>query len=143
MDTATFLKGMTSDFREEYPRVVYKLVAKQDPAFRWIGKQGKFHLSQKETNDIDRFVFLYLCKKMLEAGETELALTIYKLREKGFLFVLRQNGEIGLIPKEETKDTLREDWKAIPLEKRTWIQHVFQNMSQDFPEVVDLLTQVV
>ena len=61
--TANFLSHVTDDFKRDYSRAIYKLLAKQDLAFRH-GAKG-LHLGENDCDVNDRFVFLFICKKVL------------------------------------------------------------------------------
>lgn len=144
MGAAHFLASMTVEFKNNYSREIYKLLIKQDHAFRYNAKY--LHLKKEESNVDDRFVFLFLCKKILESTNEELSIYIYFLRRKGFQLTVSEKDGIGIIPNLENWNTaekwkpnngiekFKEAWLMIKQEDKEWIQNVFDNMPQEFPE---------
>ena len=138
--TANFLSHVTDDFKRDYSRAIYKLLAKQDLAFRH-GAKG-LHLGENDCDVNDRFVFLFICKKVLESR----AHNIYILRGTGFNFTVSEQNGVSIRPMEGW-NTAKEGepsngvanftyaWRlSIPQEKRKWIKSELDNMEYDFPE---------
>ena len=127
----------------EYSRAMYRLLAKQDLEFRYGAKE--FHLGKSDCDAIDRFAFLFLCKKMLERGDRSLSESIYTLRKTGFRLTVSEKNGVCIRPTEAWNtapkgaqsnglERFKSVWFCVPLEKRTWIKKVFENMPEDFPE---------
>ena len=140
---AHFLSQITDEFKKKYSRAMYKLLAKRDLAFRHGAKD--LHLGD-DCNVDDRFVFLFICKKMLEHNDEELAHSFYILRATGFNFVVTEQSGISIRPNERwntagdgepsnSVENFMYAWRlSIPQAKREWIKTEFESMEHDFPE---------
>lgn len=129
----------------DYARAVYALLCKQDNDFLHAAK--RLHLGSKETDVDDRFLFLYLCRSLLDRKDGTLKKYIYALREKGFYFVLvpkaRRIGMLAGIRGWNTNPASEEDnaqenfidaWRIIPEKDRMWMQATLDSLPYAFPD---------
>ena len=147
MDTAQFLSCISDDMKDEYARAMYKLLKKQDLAFRHF--YSKLHLGKNDSDATDRFAFLFLCKKVFELKNDELAQQLYDLRMTGFrLTTSSRTGSVSIRPDTDKWNTAKDGepnngverfkdaWVKVKQENRDWVKQVFSTMPYDFPEFV-------
>ena len=148
LTTPQFLASLTDTEKDTYSRAYYKLLMRQDPAFRHKAKV--LHLGKDESDADDRFIFLYLCKRIQEEDEylkRELSVYIYMLREVSFRLV--PSGKHGVSIRPDTSkwntagkgapsngmEQFKSAWFIISQEYRDWMKKVFEEMPKDFPEI--------
>lgn len=144
-NTSSFVRGLPTITKNHYARAAYALLKKQDLAFRH--REKRFHLGRDETDADDRFLFLFLCRKLLEQKATSLAECIYSFRENGFRFIVSPcASSVGICATisgwntnapgepDNAAEQFKKAWKKISYEDRLWMQSVFDHLAEDFPE---------
>lgn len=144
-NTSSFVRGLPTITKNHYARAAYALLKKQDLAFRH--REKRFHLGRDETDADDRFLFLFLCRKLLEQKATSLAECIYSFRENGFRFIVSPYASsVGICATisgwntnapgepDNAAEQFKKAWKKISYEDRLWMQSVFDHLAEDFPE---------
>lgn len=144
-DVFSFAKNLSDEFKTNYARAVYALLCKQDNDFLHAAK--RLHLGGKETDVDDRFLFLYLCRNLLDRKDDRLKKRIYAIRERGFYFILHPTAkQIGIVAnirgwntkpsgeEDDAQEQFLEAWRLLPEEDRRWMQDIFDNLPSAFPE---------